>query len=582
VAGLDGVDVVPLRQVVGVVAVEEVVADARLDEVLELLDPVGAVELEHALRARVEVDARLEEGAHRQLLARVLHHEALVDLGADDSRVVDRLAEAHPRGDGEQPGGRERVRDPGQQVEALPLGADLAHEVVVRAVQLEQKPGQPRERLLEGVQAELGEPVELDRLLGREVLVEEQPAEEVPLLPALRQGDVRLEALPAPLVERVAELAEEVVVADAGDVGPEDHPRRDDLLVPEARDPAVGVVVSRLLVVEVEPVELSPRALRPHVAIRRPEAEPALLEVGGRHRQVLAVAEDEVDRLPDEEALLVAAAERRGQEPGVPVLAEARREEGDERDERDPPDPERRVGAPHVVVEVRGGGPEAHRPGRGLVLAGREDAARDAVGLVAEPLHAVAAEEEVRLGGRLRLVHDARRRPQVVLDPLAGQPIPAVEQHHPPGRDGLARLGVDLDPVGLQAHVALLDLDVALGDQELLAVQPLDTIGVDGDRGAGLEREALALLALAETETRKEGEREDDYEPDQTECGHGPPPRRSGPPTRSVRRVHSRSDAELGTAGILSEASRGRKLRNAVRSRDSAVAREHLSTEPAA
>ena len=64
----DGVDPVILGQIARIVAVEEVVVDARLDQVLELLDPVGAVEIEHALRARVEVDARLEEGADGQLL----------------------------------------------------------------------------------------------------------------------------------------------------------------------------------------------------------------------------------------------------------------------------------------------------------------------------------------------------------------------------------------------------------------------------------------------------------------------------------------------------------------------------------
>ena len=185
------------------------------------------------------------------------------------------------------------------------------------------------------------------------------------------------------------------------------------------------------------------------------------------------------------------------------VLAQARREEGDERDEGDLPDPERGVGPPQVVVEVGGGRPEADGPRRGLVLARREDPAGDAIGLVPEPLHAVPAEEEVRLGGALRLVHDAGGRPEVVLDALAGQPVPAVEQDHAAGRDGLAGLRVDLHPVGLQTNVPLLDLDVAHREEELLPIQVLDAVRVDRDGGARLEGEPLPFLAP--DETRKKG-----------------------------------------------------------------------------
>ncbi len=194
------------------------------------------------------------------------------------------------------------------------------------------------------------------------------------------------------------------------------------------------------------------------------------------------------------------------------VLAEARREEGDERDQRDLPDPERRVGPPHVVVQVGRGRAEADRPRRGLVLARREDAAGDAVGLVPEPLHAVPAEEEVGLRGGLRLEDHAGGRSQVVLDPLARQTVASVEEDHPAGGDGLAGLGVDLDPVGLEADVPLLDLDGSLGDQELLPIEVLDAVGVDGDRGPGLQGEPLAFLGLAET--GKEGEPQGGYEPD--------------------------------------------------------------------
>ena len=435
-----------------------------------------------------------------------------------------------------RPAGRHGIGEARRHVEALAVGTDVAHEVVVGGLHLEEQPGQPGHGLLEGAEPQLGEALQLDRLVGREVLVEEQPAEEVPLLPALGEGDVRFEALRAPLVERVGEFAEELVVADAGDVRLEDQPRGDDLLVPEARDPALVIVLRRLfLVLEVEPVELAPRPLGPDVAVRRAESGAALLEVRRRQRQVLAVGQHEVDRLPDEEPLVVAAPEGRREEPAVTVLAQARREERDEGDERHLPDPERGVGPPHVVVEIGRGLAEPDGPRRGLVLARREDPARDAVGLVPEPFHAVSAEEEVRLGGGLRLVDDAGGRPEVVLDPLAGEPVAAVEQDHAAGRDGLAGLGVDLHAVGLEAHVPLLDLDVPLGEEELLAVQILDAVRVHRDRGAGLEGEPLPLLAP--DGTREEGEPRDDHEPEETRTGHGPPPRRSGSPPGAVRRA---------------------------------------------
>jgi hypothetical protein len=151
----------------------------------------------------------------------------------------------------------------------------------------------------------------------------------------------------------------------------------------------------------------------------------------------------------------------------------------------------------------------------------------------------------------LRLVDDARPGPEVVLDALAGEPVPAVEEDHAAGGDGLAGLGVDLDAVGFQAHVPLLDLDVALSEEEPLAVQVLNAVSVHGDRGPGLQGEPLTLLAPGQG--REKGERDGDHEPDEARSGHGPPPRRCHlspvPP-----RVHRRSDAELGNAGILSEA----------------------------
>jgi hypothetical protein len=137
----------------------------------------------------------------------------------------------------------------------------------------------------------------------------------------------------------------------------------------------------------------------------------------------------------------------------------------------------------------------------------------------------------MRLGGGLRLEDDTGGRPEVVLDALAGEAVAPVEQHDPAGGDGLAGLRVDLHPVGFEADVPLLDLDVALGDQEFLSLEVLDAVGVYGDGGPGFQGEPLALLSL--TLTGEEGEPQDHDEPDQTECGHGPPPRRSGPPPRS-------------------------------------------------
>jgi hypothetical protein len=105
--------------------------------VLQLLDPHGAVELEDPVRTGVEVHAGLEEGAHGQLLPRVLDDKAAVDLGADDLGVVEGLADPDPWGDREEAAGRPRVRQAWRQVEPLPLGPDVPHEVDIRAVQLE-------------------------------------------------------------------------------------------------------------------------------------------------------------------------------------------------------------------------------------------------------------------------------------------------------------------------------------------------------------------------------------------------------------------------------------------------------------
>ena len=190
----------------------------------------------------------------------------------------------------------------------------------------------------------------------------------------------------------------------------------------------------------------------------------------------------------------------------MPLAADRGGEDRQERNERDLAHPERGVRAVDELVEVGGGGAEVHRPVGRIVLARREHALLDAIDALADPFHALAGQAVVRRAPSLALVHDARARLHVVLDALSRQLILTVIEDDAPLRDRIARVSVELDPIGHQSRGALRELHVAGGDEQIVRPDLLELIGDDRDVAARCSDRDRPLRHLRRRRRRRGGE----------------------------------------------------------------------------
>src|SRR5439155_13913772 len=181
--------------------------------------------------------------------------------------------------------------------------------------------------------------------------------------------------------------------------------------------------------VTVEPALL---VVRDDVAILRRAAEAPPLVGGQGGRGVLAVRDRPEERDLREESLLGGGAELRREKAGLSLAADGRREGRKVGDDRHRLGPEGRVPAVDEILEVRRGLAQVERPRRRLVLARREHALADAIDALAQTLQTLAREAVVGRGVQLALIDDAGAGLDVVLDPLAGQPIVAIVEDRAP------------------------------------------------------------------------------------------------------------------------------------------------------
>ncbi len=135
----------------------------------------------------------------------------------------------------------------------------------------------------------------------------------------------------------------------------------------------------------------------------------------------------------------------------------------------------------HSVVEIRRRVGGAKRPCGGVVLAGREDAPANAVQALAEPFHPLPAQSVVGSRTRLSVGDDAGTGPVVVVDAIAREPIVTIVEDDTAHGCHVARLAIDLGPVGDQARVAAGDFHVARGHDQIVRSELLYAVCHDRD-----------------------------------------------------------------------------------------------------
>ena len=198
----DPVDMlVPDRQAVEVLADDANVVHARLDRVQERVEARRAADGVDACGAGLEVGAELGELPDARGVVGVLDQDVVRDPDAPDRPVVGGHAPAGERRHGGVPRERDRPRQPRPQVGPRAVGAELTVEVDGARVDLVEEAGESRERLPHALDRQLGQPLELDRVRRREVLVDEDAAHDVPVLQRPREGHVGLGPLRRPPLE---------------------------------------------------------------------------------------------------------------------------------------------------------------------------------------------------------------------------------------------------------------------------------------------------------------------------------------------------------------------------------------------
>ena len=461
------------------------VAGARLDRVEHAVESAPAAEPVDARGSALGVAPEIDQIADAGLVLGRLDHGAAgqrrVNPRGRDTVQGDPAADE--RRDRRVAAERDGTRHDGVEVVTESLRADVAEEVHGARVHLVEEPGQTRQRLPHPLQRQLGHALQLDRALGREVLIPVGAPDEIPVRPRLGEEQIRLGALGAARQELGLVLPQHEVVGHRVEIGAEREPRVDLPVVLGAAQSAS--VTGRHTLVHEEPAERAALVARDHVPVLGRAADaPSRVGVEAQGR-VLAVGDRPVERDLGEDSLARGGAELRRQEARLTLATDGRREEREVRDQRHVLQPEGGVGAVDEVLEVGGARADAERPRRRVVVTGGEDAAPHPVDALAEPLQTLAHDPVVGRGPRLALVHHAGPGLDVVVDPLAGEPVLAVVEDHPALRGRVAGRAVDLDAVGEQTGRPLGQLGVAARHHEVVGADLLDPVGHHRDFAAG-------------------------------------------------------------------------------------------------
>ncbi len=141
------------------------------------------------------------------------------------------------------------------QIEAGAFGAFVAKEVHEARIHTVEKSGEPGHLLSDAAERQLRDALQLDRAIGREVLVPVHAAREAPVRPALGQEEIRFRALHGALLQRRLVVAQDEVVGDGIEVGAQRQARRDLPVVLDAAEAPEVSVLEEL--VDEGPVELA-------------------------------------------------------------------------------------------------------------------------------------------------------------------------------------------------------------------------------------------------------------------------------------------------------------------------------------
>jgi len=455
--------------------------DERLDEVLDLRRPAGALEDPIEDRAGPFDGGNIveaQEGVSDDLLG----------VGREGLGVID---EVGGQGGVEcQPGDLgERQAELGAEAHAVIVFFIAGIEFFPPAVLPARQGGAKREieewkQLdFEGIKGDLGEVVGHDGIADVLEIGLEAGSPQAEIVVGPGPGNVHLRAVVGdrgPL-EVVVELPEEVKGGLVVDVGHQAEARRQRLVVLEPEDVGVRGVRAAGIGLEEKIVKLglSARPAAEQIAIFQSASDTLLgivIDIEGGvhipgHRPVKALAEG-ISFDPG-------IADLRHQEPGRALPVQRVAQVGPVK-HRDLLDPENRVPHLHIIVSFEVGPGAGKIPARRRLGAGRQPGFGQAEKVAALPLDRLRPVKNIRLDHSIGLLEGVLTAVQVVKDLFRADHLVGRLDDDVSAGDDILAFGVDIDLVGEELEILVVDFDIALSEDPVFGLFP--GLGQHGDR----------------------------------------------------------------------------------------------------